>query len=146
SGRQLATRLALGAFAGLGLVILASYVLPDIRIGRGVFALHALAALPALVLWRRVVFRTLREEALRPRAVVLGEPAVARKIARALSRATLGGAEVVGVVVPPGGATEPEAPAGEAPVLGTYGDLLRIIEEGRVGRAIVVDGKHDRHL
>src|SRR5690606_872011 len=76
NGQDLLSRLVLGSVVGLGLVVIASYMAPPIAVGRGVFILHAALAVPIVLLWRRFVFRTLRESALRPRALVLGEPAV----------------------------------------------------------------------
>ena len=145
SARQLLARLTFGVLTGLGLVVFCSYVVPEIAIGRGVFALDAVFALPFIVLWRRLVFRTLREEQLRPRALVLGEPRVARKIARALCVAELGGADVVGILTP-GAEDADAAEAGAVPVLGDYSRLAEVVRSRDVTRAVVVDGRHDRAL
>jgi sugar transferase (PEP-CTERM system associated) len=148
NGQELLSRLALGSMIGLGLIMLASYVLPDVAVGRGVFVLHGLIAVPLLLVWRRFLFRTLRESALRPRAVVLGEAAVARKVAAALSTARFGGAEVAAILTP----DEPPPPAplsGEAdpaPMRGTYAQLAEIVHEHGVTQAIVIAGAHDEHL
>jgi sugar transferase (PEP-CTERM system associated) len=143
--QQVLRRLGLGATVGLGLVVAGSFVWPEIAVGRGVFALLAGIAVPLLFLWRHFLLRTIRESALRPRAVVLGEPGLARTISRALSSARFGGAEVVGILAPE---PAPEADAGpEGPrVLGTYADLGEVVARYGVAQAIVVAGAREERL
>jgi sugar transferase (PEP-CTERM system associated) len=148
NGQEVLTRLVFGAAVGLGLVVISSYVLPELAVGRGIFALHALVAVPLLLVWRRFLFRTLKELALRPRTVILGEPHVARKIAAALSSAGFGGAEVIGILAPPGTADGAAAQdgAGAAPLLGGYDALAGVVAREDVAQAIVVAGPHDESL
>lgn len=160
NNREVFARLSLGVVSGLGLVALASFVLPDIAVGRGVFAIHAVLGVVGLVIWRNLLLRTLREQALRPRAVILGEPEVARKIGLALSSARFGGAEVVGILTPDGkgakGGGGDDASGGgngaggdgalEFDVLGDYGLIGDVVKSRRATQAIVVDGIYDAGL
>ncbi len=138
------TRIGTGAVAGLVLVMLASYVAPDhLAIGRGVFALNAALAVPPLLAWRRILFWALRKRSMRARAIVLGEPASATKVAEGLRRARYGGAEVVGIVTPDPGA---EAVAETTPVLGSYRDVGAIANRERVAQIVIVDRNLDDQL
>lgn len=145
------TRLLLGSLVGLGLIVVSAFVLPDLAVGRGVFALHAALTVPLLLVWRRVLYTTLRESALRPRAIVLGSGPSAVKVARALASARVGGAEVVGILEPnrAGPAPAPEGAPGDepgVPVIGAYADLCAIVERARVEQMVVVDGSRDNGL
>ncbi len=159
NGEDVLTRLGLGALVGLGLVVLASYVVPQIAIGRGVFVLHAALAVPPLLVWRRLLLRTLRRAALRTRAVVLGEAPLARKIARALAAARFGGAEVVGILCPEKGEAlpigaglgadaydEPFPRPDDVPVLGTYDRLKDVARRRGIAQVVVVAGATDGDL
>ncbi len=158
NGEDVLTRIALGVLLGLGLVILASYVAPQVSVGRGVFALHAALAAPLLLAWRRYLIRTMREEALRPRAVVLGEPAVARKVGDALASARFGGTEVVGVLCPEGDRTSEwaalkaardagqPAPGDDLTFLGGYDRLGEVVLRHGVEQVVVVKGPADASL
>src|SRR5205085_5436453 len=123
---------------GCGLVVLAIYAAPGLAVGRGIFAIFVIVLTPLLGVWHRFVVRTMREEALRPRAVVLGDAALARKIGRALHGATVGGLEVVGIVTPVASAEEG--------VVGVYSEIRRIVTAHGIQRAIVADGRHDARL
>jgi sugar transferase (PEP-CTERM system associated) len=142
NGQELLTRIVLGAFSGFLLIMFGSYVAPAIAPGRGVFAIHAVLTVAFLLLWRRFVFRLMRESALRPRAVVLGERRVARKVARAISEAAFGGAEVVGILTPP--PAPPDDGAGD--VAGDYARLRAVVLERNASLIVVVAGASDRDL
>jgi exopolysaccharide biosynthesis polyprenyl glycosylphosphotransferase len=81
------------------------------------------------------------------RALVLGEEAVARKVALAVERAHFGGAEVVGILTPPDSIATPEAAADGGPtIVGGYDDLSRLVSSLRIEKAIVVSGTREAHL
>ncbi|RME73733.1 MAG: sugar transferase [Planctomycetota bacterium] len=157
SAHDLLTRLVLGAFVGLGLVVLASYVVPEVAVGRGVFVLHTMLVVPALLVWRYQVFGVMRDATLRRRALVLGEPEAAARVADAVRSARFGGAEVVGILTPRpiearevvpevvrGGAGRDDGrPPAPIPVLGSYEDVSEIVRRDEVARVIVVKGPSD---
>ncbi len=145
SSHDLLTRLSMGTLVGLGLIVLGSFVLPDLAVGRGIFALHAGLALAPILVWRHRVFRMIRESDLRPRAVVLGEPELAARIATALTEAPYGGAEVLGILTPGRGAAG-APPDSSVPVIGDYRRLGEVVSRYGVSQAYVAAGDRDAQL
>jgi exopolysaccharide biosynthesis polyprenyl glycosylphosphotransferase len=163
-GEDLLARIGLGLILGLGLATLASILLPAVGLTPAVLLGTGALAAPLLLIWRRRLHGTLRVKALRPRVLILGpRGAPARKIARALATARLGGAEVLGLLAPDaahgtgsldlgaddlGDEAEGDAPAGALrtatrpiPVLGGLDRLVEIAKREGVTEVLVLAGE-----
>jgi sugar transferase (PEP-CTERM system associated) len=113
----------------LGAVLLAimDTLLPDLRLGRGVLALFLGLAFTGIVGWR-LAWSELRERAAGSRILILGTGPSAQEVARELLPRA--GVEVVGFLGQP---SEVGVALVNPSVVGTVGDLSRLVAQRRVG-------------
>jgi sugar transferase (PEP-CTERM system associated) len=100
-------RQVLGVVAGMMLLIVLYYAIPQAYIGRGVMALAILFGLPWLVLWRALILKLMDVEILQRRVLIFGAGHAAEFVAqRMLRRSDRQTFTVVGFVPVPGEAVK----------------------------------------
>lgn len=124
------------------------YLLPEMRLGRGVIALSLLLTLAMMLLWRFAAMWMLRNPRLAERVMILGTDANAVGVAREMLQHVEYGYEVVGFV-----GNDP-ALVGKSlinpSVIGLMDDLESLVRNHRPDRIIVAmaerDGKLPMHM
>ena len=124
---------ALGA-ASL-ILALVYYWLPEMVVGRGVFALTAVIVVTLVFGWRLVFEWTSRHLAPRQRLLVVGTNDAAARLGRELHRRTDLGVEIVGFIDPD--PTKVGTPVFNPGVIGTIEDIPAIVRARNVDQVVV---------